>query len=111
LPFAPDEPRVFDFCLLYSKAILFQSDRNGTSRIRILPLSGGDARDVIVKGWSNLQFIDAASGPKCYSSSRSATSITLLYIDLQGHAQTLSENVGSAVPSPDGRHVALLKME
>ena len=34
----------------------------GDGRIRILPLSGGNARDVIVKGWSNLQFIDAASG-------------------------------------------------
>jgi hypothetical protein len=81
----------------------------GDGRIRILPLSGGYARDVIVKGWSNLQFIDAASGTGWYSSSSSAASITLLYIDLQGHAQALSENIGCAVPSPDGRHLALLE--
>jgi hypothetical protein len=39
----------------------------------------------------------------------SAGSIRLLYIDLQGHAQTLSEHVGRAVPSPEGRHLALLE--
>jgi hypothetical protein len=42
-----------------------------------------------------------------YSSSASAAAITLLYIDLQGRAQALSENVGWAVTSPDGRHLAL----
>jgi hypothetical protein len=81
----------------------------GDGRIRILPFSGGAARDVIVKGWSNFLFIDAAFGTGWYSSSSSAASITLLYIDQQGHAQALSENVASAVPSPDGRHLALLK--
>ena len=32
-----------------------------------------------------------------------------LYVDLQGHAQPLRENVEWAVPSPDGRHLALLE--
>lgn len=82
----------------------------GDGHIRILPVGGGDMWDVIVKGWSNLQFIDwAADGKGWYSSSSSAASITLLYIDLQGHAQPLSENVGWAVTSPDGRHLALLE--
>jgi hypothetical protein len=82
----------------------------GDGRIRIFPLGGGDPRDVIVQGWSNLHTIDwAADGKGWYSSSRSAAAITLLYIDLQGHARALSETVQWAVTSPDGRHLALLE--
>jgi eukaryotic-like serine/threonine-protein kinase len=82
----------------------------GDGRIRIFTLTGGDSRDVIVTGWSNLQTIDwAADGKGWYSSSASAAAITLLYIDLQGHAQALSETVQWAVTSPDGRHLALLE--
>jgi hypothetical protein len=63
---------------------------------------------VIVKGWSNLQSIDwAADGNGWYCSSSSAASITLLYVDLQGHAQPLRENVKWADVSPDGHHLAL----
>jgi hypothetical protein len=82
----------------------------GDGRIRIFTLTGGDPRDVIVPGWSNLHTIDwAADGKGWYSSSTSAAAITLLYIDLQGHAQPLSENVQWAVTSPDARHLALLE--
>jgi Tol biopolymer transport system component len=80
----------------------------GDGRIRIFPLKGGNVRDVIVKGWSNLQSIDwAADGNGWYCSSSSAASITLLYVDLQGHAQPLRENVKWADVSPDGHHLAL----
>jgi eukaryotic-like serine/threonine-protein kinase len=82
----------------------------GDGRIRIFTLTDGDSRDVIVTGWSNLHTIDwAADGKGWYSSSASAAAITLLYIDLQGHAQALSETVQWAVTSPDGRHLALLE--
>ena len=82
----------------------------GDGHIRIFPLKGGNVRDVIVQGWSNLQSIDwAADGKGWYCSSRSAASITLLYVDLQGHAQLLRKNVQWADVSPDGRHLALLE--
>jgi hypothetical protein len=93
----------------------------GDGRIRVLHGATGDVRDVIVKDWSNLNFIDwAADGKGWYSSSRSASgplaprvsmeaaSTTLLYVDLQGHAQALRENVGWAVTAPDGHQLALL---
>jgi len=95
----------------------------GDGHVRIFPLTGGNVRDVIVKGWRNLRNIDwAPDGKGWYSSSssdaavslttdyhRDRASLTLLYVDLQGHAQALRENVQWAVPSPDGRHLALLE--
>jgi Tol biopolymer transport system component len=97
--FSPDESSI---------AVVIPGEGDG--RIRISPLGGGDPRDVIVQGWSNLHTIDwAADGKGWYSCSRSAAAITLLYIDLKGHAQALSENFQWAVTSPDGRHLALLE--
>ncbi|MDE3178377.1 MAG: hypothetical protein KGM47_01855 [Acidobacteriota bacterium] len=48
-----------------------------------------------------------------YISSRTAWGADLLYIDMQGHATVLRQQVGSfetwGVPSPDGKHLALLE--
>jgi serine/threonine protein kinase len=96
-------------------------------RIRIVPLSHQPPYDIVVKGWKNLQSVDwAADGRGFFVSSLRTRSSTLLHVDLQGNARLLWEQKGSispagrpwdqplggpsaswAVPSPDGRHLAI----
>jgi eukaryotic-like serine/threonine-protein kinase len=85
----------------------------GENRIRLLPLSVGAPRDLVVNGWYGF-----TSGPDwspdgkgVYVGSSSPRGATLLYIDLEGHSSTVWEQKGSfqttGVPSPDGRHLAI----
>ena len=88
-------------------------DSERESRIRILSLVGG-VRDVVVNGWSGFQSLDwSADGKGLYASSQSAQAATLLYSDLEGHAQVLWQQDGIfktwGIPSPDGRHLAFLE--
>jgi serine/threonine protein kinase/Tol biopolymer transport system component len=96
-------------------------------RIRIVRMGQQPPRDIVVKGWKNLQSVDwAADGKALFVSSLTTHSSTLLHVDLQGNAQLLWEQKGStspagrpwdqplggpsaswAVPSPDGRHLAI----
>ena len=92
-------------------AVTMGSERE--SRIRILSLVGG-VRDVVVNGWSGFQSLDwSADGKGLYASSQSAQAATLLYSDLEGHAQVLWQQDGIfktwGIPSPDGRHLAFVE--
>jgi Tol biopolymer transport system component len=83
------------------------------SRIRILSLVGG-MRDVVVNGWNGFQSLDwSADGKGLYASSQSPQAATLLYSDLEGHAQVLWRRDGIfktwGIPSPDGRHLAFVE--
>jgi Tol biopolymer transport system component len=86
----------------------------GENRIRLLSLAGGVPRDLVVNGWygfnSGPDWSPAAKG--FYVSSVSPMGATLLYIDLNGHANALWEQKGGlrtwGVPSHDGRHLAML---
>ena len=81
--------------------------------IRLLSLSGGSDREMIVKGWPNSSGLDwSADGKGLYTGSGSPQRLTLLYVDLKGNAKVLCQYKGSSgviagVPSPDGRHLAL----
>jgi len=92
-------------------AMLFPAGKN---RIRLLPLSGGEPRDLVVKGWYGFKPGPdwAADGKGFYVSSSSPRGVTLLYIDLAGHASAVWEQKGGfetwGIPSPDGRHLAIL---
>ncbi len=85
-------------------------------RLRILPLTGGQVREVNVKGWSSLSNLFwAADGRGMFVSNgvQGFPGQRLLYIDLEGHARVLWQDAQTAwqfggVPSPDGRHLALL---
>ena len=87
------------------------------SRIRILSLVGslvGEMRDVVVNGWNGFQSLDwSADGKGLYASSQSPQAATLLYSDLEGHAQVLWRRDGIfktwGIPSPDGRHLAFVE--
>jgi Tol biopolymer transport system component len=88
--------------------------QGGENHIRLLPVEGGEAHDVIVKGWYGLSKGPdfSADGKGIYGGTSSARGATLLYIDLKGHATPLWDQKGSlqtwGVPSPDGRHLAIM---
>jgi Tol biopolymer transport system component len=84
----------------------------GEGRIGILPLAGGEAREVNVKGWNGFYGLSWATDGKGLFVGALPIQ-TLLYVDLEGRAdvlwkQTLSfGSITWGVPSPDGRHLAL----
>ena len=86
----------------------------GENRIRLFALAGGPPHDLVVNGWYGFNSgPDWSADPKgFYVSSLSPRGATLLYIDLNGHANALWEQIGGlrtwALPSPDGRHLAIL---
>ncbi len=84
------------------------------NRIRLLHVGGGLSRDLTVEGpydftkgpdWS-------ADGKGLYFGTSSPRGATLLYIDLNGHATPVWEQKSSlqtwAIPSPDGKHLAIM---
>jgi Tol biopolymer transport system component len=86
----------------------------GENRIRLVPLRGGAPRDLVINGWNGFNEGPdwSPNGKGFYLSSSSPRGATLLYVDLKGHATALWEQKGGAstwgVPSPDGRHLAIL---
>jgi eukaryotic-like serine/threonine-protein kinase len=96
-------------------------------RLRVLSWGRPASQEILVKGWNNLQSVDwAADGKGLFASSLRTGSSALLHVDLQGNAHLLWEQKGStspagrpwdqpfagpsapwAVPSPDGRHLAI----
>ena len=96
-------------------------------RIHILSLRGQARQEISAKGWNSLQSVNwAADGNGLFVSSTTNTGAALLYVGLRGNAHTLLEQKGNiapwngpftqwlggpsapwAVPSPDGRHLAI----
>ena len=93
--------------------------------IYILPLDGRDPQEIAVKGWSSLISLNwAPDGKSIYTFSQTKQGSVLLRVDPKGSASVLLEQSGSiapwnrqfsgvrhsapfAVPSPDGRHLAI----
>ncbi len=92
--------------------------------IYILPLDGRDSKEIAVKGWSSFLSLNwAPDGKSIYTSSQTKQGSVLLRVDPKGRAAVLWEQNGSiapwnrpfrnhhfalfAVPSPDGRHLAI----
>jgi len=86
-------------------------------RIRFLSLPAGVARDVVVKDWPRLFSVDwSADGAGLLIPSATSNWGTpvLLFVDLEGKARVLweGEKYGPlewTIPSPDGRHLALMR--
>jgi hypothetical protein len=81
-------------------------------RVRLLSLRDEPERDFVVKGWAGFNSVDwAADGRSLFVSSQSPTSVTLLNVDLEGHATPLWDQRGLfsiyAVPAPNGRELAI----
>jgi eukaryotic-like serine/threonine-protein kinase len=99
--------------------------KHSSGAIDILPLNGQASQKVVVKGWSSLLSLNwAADGKSVFASSETKKGAVLLRVDLRGNASVLWEQNGSvapwnrpegagrvsapwAIPSPDGRHVAI----
>jgi DNA-binding winged helix-turn-helix (wHTH) protein/Tol biopolymer transport system component len=82
-------------------------------RIHLVPVHGGVDRWLTISGWSGLASLDWAADSKgLWASSVGEEENALLHIDLQGHARPVwrprKMSVGWAIPSRDGRHLALL---
>ncbi|HKN77090.1 MAG TPA: protein kinase, partial [Candidatus Acidoferrum sp.] len=84
-------------------------------RIRIIPVAGGPASDIVVEGWGGIEYVDwSPDGKAFYVSSRSTAGTALLRVDLQGRAQRLWADrfqyaAVPGTPSPDGRHLLLAR--
>jgi eukaryotic-like serine/threonine-protein kinase len=90
-------------------AVLKRSD----GRIHILSTTGRETQDIVVKGWNSLMTLNwAADGKGLFVSSRREDSSVLLHVDMQGNPKIIWEQKGwigtRGVPSPDGRHIAIL---
>jgi serine/threonine protein kinase len=86
--------------------------KNRDGQIHILSLNGGAPQEITAKGWNILTSVNwSADGKGLFVSSFKDQGAVLLHIDLQGNARILWEHPGGpetyAVPSPDGRHLAM----
>jgi Tol biopolymer transport system component/DNA-binding winged helix-turn-helix (wHTH) protein len=81
--------------------------------IRLLPVAGGTERTISFQPWSGVAYIDwAADGRSLWVRAFSpAGTQTLLNVDLHGKVkpvlQESERELGWAIPSPDGRHLAI----
>jgi serine/threonine protein kinase/Tol biopolymer transport system component len=106
----------WDLSLDGSHLALAQDDLH-EGRIQILPLPGGEVREVNVRAWNGLWCLFWAADARGLFVSANATGPrnTLLYVDLEGRSQVLWQQWfplaapnGTGIPSPDGRYLAVL---
>ena len=85
----------------------------GTADIRLLPVAGGKERVLALRDWTAISSLDWAAKSRSIwvIASSPAGTQTLLHVDLHGKAkpvlQESEKDLGWAIPSPDGRHVAI----
>jgi len=87
--------------------------RGGELPLQILSLRGEPPREIKLKDWKNLTTVDwDGDGKGLFVSSRGTGGAILLHVDLDGNSQILRRNPEyystHGVPSPDGRHIAML---
>ena len=83
------------------------------TQIQLIPTAGGPPRTLDIQGWAEISSIDWAADSRSLWASSSTLGGTqaLLNIDLRGRVkpvfQDSDKDVGWAIPSPDGRRIAL----
>jgi Tol biopolymer transport system component len=90
--------------------------KSGGNHVYLLPLDGSPVRDLTVAGWNSLNTFDwSVDGRGFFSSTTTGLGSTLLFVDLNGKAHPLWRQESSyltwGVPSPEGRHLAILGAE
>jgi Tol biopolymer transport system component len=83
------------------------------NQVHFVPLGGGQARTVTVKGYSNLGSLDWAPDSKSvFVGTSGPSAVTLLHINLNGNVQPIWHQAQPGqtwgISSPDGRHLAML---
>jgi Tol biopolymer transport system component len=103
-------PKVWYDWMLSPDATRIAIFEASTDNIYLLNLKTQSLQHIIVKHWSNLASMDwTADGKGLFMFSNQHSGV-LLYVDLHGNAQVLWEPHQTqvwAVPSPDGKHVAM----
>ena len=89
--------------------------RNPNDPIEILSLNTNTTQTIHVKDWDNPKSLDwTADGTGFFIAGGVHGGMVLLHVDLQGNATVLQRNRGDAaafaIPSPDGRHLAIQDM-
>ena len=91
-------------------------DALGSTRaLRLVPLDGRPARELKLNGWTSINNMDwAADAKSIWVNATNSTGVrTLINVDLQGRVRPMMEDkrmlLGWAIPSPDGRHLAIWK--
>lgn len=91
-------------------------DAAGSMRaLRVVPLDGRPARELKLNGWTAINNMDWAADAKSIwvNATSSAGVRTFVNVDLQGRVRPVLEDkrmvLGWAIPSPDGRHLAIWK--
>jgi Tol biopolymer transport system component/DNA-binding winged helix-turn-helix (wHTH) protein len=118
---SPDAEYVWDLSADGTRIAIL---RRSESAIHLISLRDQAEHDLKVEGWGDLQSLDWTADDKgLFVSSSTPEGSPLLRVDLDGHAKVLWEVTGSiqsnsypffsgpsapwAVPSPDGRHLAI----
>jgi len=86
--------------------------KNRDARVQILSMKGRAPQEITVKGWNILtSAVWTADGKGLIVSRYTPRGSALVHVDLQGNTRLLREQSGGfgtyAVPSPDGRHLAM----
>jgi Tol biopolymer transport system component len=92
------------------RAFVAVGSNQGTIQLR--STSSGKTRDLVVKGWKGLMHIDWSADGKSLFVGNHESDSALLKITLDGKASVLlrsSNFIGYAVPSPDGRLLAIME--
>ena len=109
-------PYVFNWSLSPDGSMLAMAKKMDIAvqpEIRLLTLKDGKERIIKLTTWSGISALDwAADGKSLWVSASTTTGINgLLNVDLQGRARPVWEQtkmaVGWAIPSPDGRYLAM----
>jgi Tol biopolymer transport system component len=85
----------------------------GPAVIRLYTMANGSERTLTLKDWSGIASLDwAGDGRSIWASASSLTGMrTLLNVDLHGKAKAIlqerEKQLGWAIPSADGRHLAI----
>jgi Tol biopolymer transport system component/DNA-binding winged helix-turn-helix (wHTH) protein len=87
--------------------------KDGDRRIHTLSLNGQPPRQTEVNGWDHLRGVYwAADGKGFFTCALGPAGSVLLHTDMQGKAKPLWQQEGNtstyALPSPDGRHLAIV---
>jgi eukaryotic-like serine/threonine-protein kinase len=90
--------------------------KTGGNHIYVLPLDRAQVRDITVEGWNGLNSFDWSVDSKgFFTSNTTGLGSTLLFVDLNGKAHSLWQQKSApftwGVPSPDGRHLAVLGLD
>ena len=83
------------------------------NQIRLVPLGRGQTRTISIKGYSDLEDLNwAIDSQSMFVSTLEPSGATVLHVDLGGNAQPVWQQSQTTftwgLPSPDGRHLAIL---